>query len=97
MKNNLRIAILFTAVTTVVFGIVYPLAVTGLAQILFPSQANGSLISRKGHWLGQSSSANSFLVQTIFIPDRRTQEPGTTLHNPRVPTYRQRTTCYWIE
>ena len=49
MKSNLRIAILFTVVTTMLFGVIYPLAVTALTQILFPSEANGSLISRDGH------------------------------------------------
>ena len=40
MKENLRIAILFTLVTTIMFGLLYPLGVTGLAQLLFPAQAN---------------------------------------------------------
>ena len=48
MKKNLVIAFWFTLVTTVLFGILYPLAVTGLAQVLFPAQANGQLIEKKG-------------------------------------------------
>ena len=48
MKTNLRIAILFTVVTTVLFGLIYPLGVTGLAQLLFPSKANGSLLTKDG-------------------------------------------------
>src|SRR5882672_1158103 len=44
MLKNLVTAILMTIVTTVLLGLVYPLAVTGLAQVIFPSQANGSLI-----------------------------------------------------
>ena len=39
-------AFLMTVVTTVLFGLVYPLVVTGLAQVLFPDKANGSLIKR---------------------------------------------------
>lgn len=47
MKKNLMTAILMTIVTTVLFGLVYPLVVTGLAQVLFPDKANGSLIKRE--------------------------------------------------
>lgn len=42
--KNLLTAILMTVVTTVLLGLVYPLVVTGLAQVIFPVQANGSLI-----------------------------------------------------
>jgi K+-transporting ATPase ATPase C chain len=44
--KNLLTAILMTIVTTVLLGIVYPLVVTGLAQVIFPEQANGQLIRR---------------------------------------------------
>src|SRR6185369_8356741 len=46
MKKNLITAILMTLVTTILLGLVYPLVVTGLAQVIFPDQANGSLIKR---------------------------------------------------
>jgi len=46
MMKNLITAILITIVTTILFGLIYPLAVTGLAQIVFPDQANGQLIRR---------------------------------------------------
>ena len=45
MKNFVT-AILMTIVTTILLGLIYPLAVTGLAQVLFPDKANGSLIKR---------------------------------------------------
>jgi potassium-transporting ATPase KdpC subunit len=45
--KNLKIAILMTIVTTILFGIVYPLAVTGIAQIIFPDKANGQIIKDK--------------------------------------------------
>jgi len=48
MKKNLLIALWFTLVTTVMFGILYPLVVTGLAQVLFPARANGQLIEKNG-------------------------------------------------
>jgi len=50
MKTNLRIAILFTVVTTVLFGLIYPLGVTGLAQLLFPSRPTGAYSQKTGNW-----------------------------------------------
>src|SRR5215210_2349874 len=44
MTKNLITAILMTIVTTALFGVIYPLAVTGLAQVIFPEKANGQLI-----------------------------------------------------
>jgi K+-transporting ATPase ATPase C chain len=44
--KNLITAILMTIVTTIIFGLIYPLAVTGLAQVIFPDKANGQLIKR---------------------------------------------------
>jgi K+-transporting ATPase ATPase C chain len=46
MKKHIVTAVLYTVVTAVLLGIVYPLAVTGLAKVLFPKQADGSLIYR---------------------------------------------------
>jgi K+-transporting ATPase ATPase C chain len=46
MKRNFLISIWMTVATTVLLGIVYPLVVTGLAQLLYPRQANGELIRR---------------------------------------------------
>ena len=43
MKKNLITAVLMTIATTILLGIVYPLVVTGLAQVLFPAKANGQL------------------------------------------------------
>ena len=44
MKKNLITAVLTTLVTTVLLGLIYPLVVTGLAQVIFPDKANGQLI-----------------------------------------------------
>ncbi|MFZ0060657.1 MAG: potassium-transporting ATPase subunit KdpC [Pyrinomonadaceae bacterium] len=44
--KNLTTAIMMTIVTTVLLGLIYPLVVTGLAQVIFPEQANGSLMKR---------------------------------------------------
>jgi len=62
MKEQLKIALWFTLVTTVIFGIGYPLAVTGLAQVLFPKQANGSMI-------GIHAESGSRLIGQPFAAD----------------------------
>jgi K+-transporting ATPase ATPase C chain len=52
MKKNLLIAVLMTIATTVLLGLIYPLVVTGLAQVIFPDKANGQLIHRNGQVVG---------------------------------------------
>jgi len=66
MKQNLRIAVLITLVTTVIFGLIYPLAVTGLAQLLFPNQANGSLIVKNGQVVGSQLLGQTFSAPGYF-------------------------------
>jgi K+-transporting ATPase ATPase C chain len=68
MKENLRIAILFTLVTTIVFGVLYPLGVTGLAQLLFPAQSNGSLIAKDGRVVGSTLLGQMFSSPAYFHP-----------------------------
>lgn len=52
MKKNLITAALMTIATTILLGILYPLLMTGLAQLIFPKQANGQLIQRGGVIVG---------------------------------------------
>jgi len=52
MKKHLINAILMTIATTVLLGILYPLLITGLARVFFPSQASGELITRNGVVVG---------------------------------------------
>jgi K+-transporting ATPase ATPase C chain len=66
MKHNLRIAFLMTLVTTIIFGLVYPLAVTGLGQLLFPSQANGGLIVKNGQTVGSRLIGQPFSSDKYF-------------------------------
>jgi K+-transporting ATPase ATPase C chain len=68
VKKNVLIAIWFTLATTVLFGIVYPLVVTGLAQALFPRQANGSLIYRRGELIGSRLLGQPFASPGYFWP-----------------------------
>lgn len=60
MKQNLKIAILMTVVTTVLLGVIYPLLVTGLAQVLFRDKANGQLIVRDGTVVGSRIIGQGF-------------------------------------
>lgn len=66
MKNNLRIAILMTVATTVLLGIVYPLVVTALAQLLFRDKANGQLIVQKGKMVGSHIIGQTFAGPGYF-------------------------------
>lgn len=66
MKKNLLIAVLMTVVTTLLLGIVYPLVVTGLAQVMFPRQANGSLIQRDGKIVGSTLIGQPFTAPGYF-------------------------------
>ena len=52
MKEHIRPALMMLLILTVLTGLIYPLAVTGLAQLLFPHQANGSLIVHDGKVIG---------------------------------------------
>lgn len=57
---NLRISILITLTTTIIFGLLYPLAVTAISQLLFPHQANGSLVTKNGQVVGSELLGQSF-------------------------------------
>jgi potassium-transporting ATPase KdpC subunit len=66
MNKNLLIAIRFTVVTTIVFGLGYPLLVTGLSQWWFPKQANGSLIEKNGQVIGSRLLGQAFSGDRYF-------------------------------
>ncbi len=61
-------SVLFTLVTAVIFGLGYPLLMTGLAHIIFPRQAAGSLIVRNGQVIGSELLAQSFTADKYFHP-----------------------------
>jgi potassium-transporting ATPase KdpC subunit len=68
MKQNLKIAILMTIVTTVLLGLIYPLVVTGLAQLLFRDKANGQLVSRNGEIIGSRIIGQGFVGPGYLHP-----------------------------
>ncbi len=63
-----KTSILFTLVTAVLFGVAYPLLMTGLAHILFLRQASGSLILNNGQIIGSELIAQSFTSDRYFHP-----------------------------
>jgi K+-transporting ATPase ATPase C chain len=66
MKKNLLISVWFTLLTTVMFGLVYPLAITGLAQVLFHERANGQLIEKDGKLVGSRIIGQAFTGSGYF-------------------------------
>ncbi len=66
MKNNLFIAMWFTLVTTVMFGLIYPLGITGLAQVFFHDRANGQLIEKSGKLMGSRIIGQAFTGPGYF-------------------------------
>jgi K+-transporting ATPase ATPase C chain len=68
MKKELILAIRFTLVTTLVFGLLYPLGLTGLSKMLFPKQADGSLIEKNGRVVGSKLIGQSFSADKYFHP-----------------------------
>jgi K+-transporting ATPase ATPase C chain len=60
MKKNLVTAVLMTIATTILLGIIYPLVVTGLAQVLFHDKANGQLIEANGKIVGSRIIGQAF-------------------------------------
>jgi potassium-transporting ATPase KdpC subunit len=66
MKKNFLTAIWFTLVTTILFGVLYPLAVTGMSQVLFHDRANGQLLESNGKIIGSRIIGQAFTGPSYF-------------------------------
>jgi K+-transporting ATPase ATPase C chain len=80
MKKNLITAVLMTVATTILLGLVYPLVMTALAQVLFPEKANGQLIRRDGQIIGSRIIAQPFTGPAYFHP--RPSAAGNNGYDP---------------
>lgn len=83
MTQQLRAAVVMTIALVVITGLIYPLAVTGAAQVFFKDKANGSFIEVDGQKVGSKYLGQSFMLPAKQIPDP--DDPTKTIDDPDNP------------
>ena len=68
LRQNYGPAVRLAVISLVICGLVFPLVITGFAQVLFPSQANGSIVQFHGKTIGSSLVAQNFTLPIFFHP-----------------------------
>ena len=76
MRRDLRASLIAIVVLTVLFGVVYPFAMTGIAQVVFPGRANGSLVKLDGRVVGSRLIGEDFRGEARYFQER----PSTATH-----------------